>query len=247
MKKLLERVNEIERIVRGAQEMGSLSALEKDLVLEKLRQMYDSLLFDIHGETEKVAPREEELPQKEVVVKKEPEVIIEEEEVFDIKEEEPVEEELDIVASQPEAEEEEEEEVVMEQEAVVEEKAQEVVLPSNGNKHTPAVPLGERYISQAKSRNELLAHGGKKDMATVFQNKPIEDLGKAIGINEKFLFTKELFGGNAELYAKSIKQLNEFTDINDALIFIQEHFNWENDNESANRLIDLIRRKLLHS
>lgn len=243
MKKLLERVNEIERIVRDAQDKGSLSILERDLLLEKLRQMYDSLLFDINGETEKVAPPVEELPQQEVVAEEEPEVTVEEDEVFDIEEEESVEEELEVVASEQEAE----EEVEMEQEAVTEEKPQEVVVPSNGNKHTPAVPLGERYISQAKSRNELLAHGGKKDMATVFQNKPIEDLGKAIGINDKFLYTKELFEGNAELYANSIKQLNEFTDINDALIYIQDNFNWDNDNEAANQLIDLIRRKLLHS
>ena len=87
---------------------------------------------------------------------------------------------------------------------------------------------------------------GKKDIASVLKSKPISDLTKAIGINDKFLFTKELFGGNAEVYAKTIKKLNDFDNINDAIIFIQDNFSWDDGNEAADQLIELVRRKLLH-
>lgn len=113
---------------------------------------------------------------------------------------------------------------------------------SNGKSTTI---LAEKFQGKRKFRNEVLANG-KRDMATHLKNKPISDLTKAIGINDKFLFTKELFNGNAEQYAKSIRTLNSFDDINDALIYIQENFSWDDNNEAANQLIDLVRRKLLH-
>lgn len=44
----------------------------------------------------------------------------------------------------------------------------------------------------------------------------IGDLRKAIGINDKFLFSKELFGGNITLYEETINHLNEATDFDAA-------------------------------
>ena len=61
-------------------------------------------------------------------------------------------------------------------------------------------------------------------MQSKLQNKPITDLAKAIGINDKFLFIKELFGGDSDLYNQTIKHLNHFTDLNEAIIYLQENF-----------------------
>ena len=48
--------------------------------------------------------------------------------------------------------------------------------------------------------------------------KKIDDLNAAIGINEKFLFTNELFDGNTEQFLKTIEVLkkNETEDEDDA-------------------------------
>lgn len=116
---------------------------------------------------------------------------------------------------------------------------------SNGSKLNPET-LSSKFEGTKRFRNESF-NVNLKDVSTKLQNKPIEDLTKSIGINDKFLYTKELFNGNAQLYAKTIRRLNEFTDINDALFFIEENFSWEQNNEAANQLIDLVRRKLLKS
>lgn len=111
---------------------------------------------------------------------------------------------------------------------------------------TPADTLANKYKDNQKLLNEQIGdHSGKIDVATKLQNRPINDLSKAIGINDKFLFTKELFNGNAEAYSSTIKSLNAFTDLNDAIIFLQENFNWGGDNEFATRFIEIIRRKFL--
>lgn len=104
--------------------------------------------------------------------------------------------------------------------------------------------LADKYQGKRKFRNEVIAEQHQKtDMQSKLQSKPITDLAKAIGINDKFLFIKELFGGDADLYAQTIKHLNQLTDLNDAIIFIQENFDWDADNETAMAFIDLIRRK----
>lgn len=104
--------------------------------------------------------------------------------------------------------------------------------------------LADKYQGKRKFRNELIAEQHQKiDMQSKLQNKPITDLAKAIGINDKFLFIKELFGGDADLYNQTIKHLNQAVDLNEAIIYIHENFDWDADNETAMAFIDLVRRK----
>ncbi len=81
------------------------------------------------------------------------------------------------------------------------------------------------------------------DMPTTPFNR-ITDLRKAIGINDKFLMIKDLFGGNAVQYEATIETLNEFDDIDDCMIYIAENFSWNPDSEGAKLLVSLIERKL---
>lgn len=72
----------------------------------------------------------------------------------------------------------------------------------------------------------------------------ITDLRKAIGLNDKFLMIKDLFGGNAAQYEATIDTLNEFDDLDDCMIYIVENFSWNPDSEGAKLLVSLIERKL---
>lgn len=72
----------------------------------------------------------------------------------------------------------------------------------------------------------------------------ITDLRKAIGINDKFLMIKDLFGGNAAQYEATIDTLNKFDDLDDCMIYIVENFSWNPDSEGAKLLVSLIERKL---
>ncbi|MDD2278297.1 MAG: hypothetical protein PHD06_05550 [Bacteroidales bacterium] len=236
LKSLLERVNEIEKIVSRALQKDSLSAIEHDLLLEKLRLVYDELLF-ANNKEEKV----ESVKPKPIVIKeqvKPTKEVLEDVSPFEISVDDSS--EIAITAD-------DDREVIIQDETIQDEVDEDIPVIHHdlSTEKEQSIPLGDKYKNKQKFRNEILGQN-KKDFATVLQNKAIGDLTKAIGINDKFLFTKELFNGNAEFYSKSINKLNEFTDINDALIYIQENFNWDNDNEAASQLIDLIRRKLLH-
>ncbi|MDY0255281.1 MAG: hypothetical protein RBR30_12860 [Tenuifilaceae bacterium] len=286
-KLVLERIIEAQELLKIGVERGSLSPIERDILLEKLRASYEVILFDkaplaatkpveeqmVSAADNPQAPEEQKVRASELTSDKEPasSMVSAKEETTpnpsncekesvaqesqpqtneDLKDDFALEEEPNLnIDIEPE-----EREVVFDKEdtvltSSVEEPEQEGNFEGHGNGNgrsdTISTILGEKFQGKKKFRNEILG-SGKKDMASHLKNKPISDLTKAIGINDKFLFTKELFNGNAELYANSIKQLNSYTNINDALIYIQENFSWDESNEAANQLIDLVRRKLLH-
>ncbi len=92
--------------------------------------------------------------------------------------------------------------------------------------------------------NENLGKGKKiKDLTSKIQAKPINDLRASIGINEKFLFTKELFNGNSDLYGKSLDFLNHAGSLDNAMQYIQENFGWDMENDTTHKFLELVKRK----
>ena len=83
-------------------------------------------------------------------------------------------------------------------------------------------------------------------LAAKLQQNPLHDLKSAIGINDKFLFVNELFGGSMEKYNKSIENLNDLKTLNGAMIYLNElkvELQWNSSNEAYQRLKDLVSRK----
>lgn len=95
--------------------------------------------------------------------------------------------------------------------------------------------VGERYQQeQEETVGERLQHGS------------VRDLQSAIGINDKFLFVNELFGGSMEKYNRSIENLNDLKTLNGALIYLNElriELQWNSNNEAYKKLLELVHRK----
>ena len=91
---------------------------------------------------------------------------------------------------------------------------------------------------------KTLADKMSSDDAPTTPFNRIEDLRKAIGLNDKFLMIRDLFGGDADRYEDTIDTLNEFEDLDECIIYITENFRWNPDSEGAKLLISLIERKL---
>ena len=69
-------------------------------------------------------------------------------------------------------------------------------------------------------------------------------LRQHIGINDRFMIIRNLFGGSSEAFDTTMAQLNTFTDLDDALLYIQDHYNWNPDDDSVKLIVDLLERKL---
>jgi hypothetical protein len=74
---------------------------------------------------------------------------------------------------------------------------------------------------------------------------PVSSLPKAIGINDKFRFIKELFGGDSDLYNETIKKLDTMGSLVSAISYIESNFSWDKNSDSVKQLISLIRRKYI--
>ena len=83
-------------------------------------------------------------------------------------------------------------------------------------------------------------------LAAKLQQNPVRDLKSVIGINDKFLFVNELFGGSMEKYNKSIENLNDLKTLNGAMIYLNElkiELQWNSSNEAYLKLKELVSRK----
>ncbi len=86
----------------------------------------------------------------------------------------------------------------------------------------------------------------KKQTATNVQKPPVSDLKSTIGINDKFLFTNELFKGNMQEYSIAIQQLNTCDTLESAMLYfqsLQQLYNWDPKNETQKRLLELVDRR----
>ena len=94
--------------------------------------------------------------------------------------------------------------------------------------------LGEKMMEEDRS------------LAAKLQQVPGRDLKSVIGINDKFLFVNELFGGSMEKYNKSIENLNDLKTLNGAMIYLNElkiELQWNSSNEAYQKLQSLVSHK----
>ena len=100
----------------------------------------------------------------------------------------------------------------------------------------------------APTISDILEQNVDNSLAARLQRKPVADLISAIGINDKFLFLNELFGGSMEKYNKSIRSLNSFSTLLGAKTYMSElqiEFQWNCESEAYKKLADLVERRFI--
>ena len=61
--------------------------------------------------------------------------------------------------------------------------------------------LADRFSHLSNRFNEQLGEQkGEDDMSEIMKTKPLTSLSEAIGINDRFLFIREIFNGNKDAY-----------------------------------------------
>ena len=61
----------------------------------------------------------------------------------------------------------------------------------------------------------------------------------------RYMFIRDLFGGDADAYEEALSRLDGFTSIEDAMLFIHDRYGWNSSSEAALLLSDMLARKLL--
>jgi hypothetical protein len=258
MEKFSEEVYRlIEKIVTKTERInsyqGRIPAIELDLALEDIRKLYDCFLLAGSMASMQASPvltqamtefretgREAEadgIIHGEAAI---PEVV-----VSDEPEAEPVESGGDVQVAGAET-------GVTPAPAAQEPEKVQPLRPAPGDEEheKPGVKqiLAEKLTKgDMRSVNDLIA-ARKTDVSisTRLQHNPISNLKSAIGINEKFIFVYELFGGNSQLYAQVIEQLNSMPGRGEAIELMEglrREYHWDLENMAFQKLIDMVTRR----
>lgn len=103
--------------------------------------------------------------------------------------------------------------------------------------------VADRYLTSQNYINQAMANKQGNDISSRSQSKPVADLRSTIGLNDKFLFIKELFSGRPDKYNHCIDNLNQASSFEEAMAFIEENCSWEEGNEVAEKLLSLVKRR----
>lgn len=238
---------------------GKLSNIERDLLLEKLRKTYDLILLDNNSN---INIKREELIHNEVpsIIDDILETKMNDKTEAEIKEE-PIEEKKKLVVTKSKSEEKKTEQVEIEPEISKNDKEpikateDDVDLENNlsdhvirkAYEHEEVKTVADTFENKQKpSINDILGDKQKaRDLASKYADQAITNLKASITINDKIWFIKELFDGDTDLYNETLKQLNDMQDLDEALSFLNENFEWDQQKDSFQSFLELLFRRFL--
>jgi hypothetical protein len=218
---------------------GSYSRLDVEITLEHIRRIYDKVhelndpdIWKKGSQTEETKPEKVQEPEKK--------------EVPEVKASEPKPEPIPV----PEPVVEQKEEAPVPIDEVPQKQSEEVKPPkSNGDKLKESAPK-KRKIDMIQEKSTTLAdkfmEKDDKTVAARINKNPVSDLRKAIGINDKFLFVKELFKNEIKEYDEALNRLNSFPSLDDAGGYLEElkkNHKWDTDNEFFVKFREIVERK----
>lgn len=245
---LTKDIQEIEKLVRNLNNSPIPPRIELDLALSKLRNVYE-LLSMIRSDAEQEVSSvniadekviEEPVPKKEIIVPQGPETIVD---VEPVKTETPKEETVIIEKKS---------------ESVVDTPiaAQQVSPPQGGKeieKPNPEPPkkkkeaaiLAEKFNTDTSINDNIASVTKKDDVTSKISGQHIENIGRNIGINDRFLIIRELFDGNNDNYNHLINQLDASTNVDDAIEILKSTFPEDSKHEGYQLLTQLTHRKFI--
>lgn len=122
--------------------------------------------------------------------------------------------------------------------------------PKTGDLFSTAQPtLAEKLQPEKPSViDRISSQVEDKSVASNLMHKPLADIKAAIGINEKFLFINELFGGSMQEYTQAIQELNQARSLEEALEIFESYagrYKWNPRLPGVIKLKELVQRRYL--
>ncbi len=230
---VLDKINSLYKSM-GMDEKN-IAPIERDLMRDYIRQFYEAFTIDapktaiLNTKTKVIKARSTPpppAPKPKVEMKKTPPppppvVVVEE-----------IEEEVEVIPTPPPA-------------PVVK------VAPAPVKKPVvqAAQPVEQQTEKTKKEHETLFEYKEAKELSERLSELPIKDLSKALGLNEKIFTITELFGGDSDLFERTIMILNGMKDYDEAKKYLSNHiadkYNWatrEKKNKAKN-FIKLVRRR----
>jgi hypothetical protein len=209
---------------------GHISALERDLLLSYIRELYDIVLdgnvvAHKHVSHADIQPKKEELRQTEAVKAESTPQVSEPKHPLPAVEES----------------------LTKSTETVVSPSA-EVEIAVNQPTKAPVTPPDAK---KSEKLAELFADDKIADLSDRLASSQIKDLTKAMGINERIFTQQELFGNNQQKFNDTLQKLNNCQSFDDAKQYLTDdvifQMDWLNETrlKKASTFVKLVKRKFV--
>jgi hypothetical protein len=114
-----------------------------------------------------------------------------------------------------------------------------VEIPKPENQSQEKSVVGETFQKE-RSLNDAM--GENKTSESKLTNGPISSLRAAIGLNDRFLFIREIFDNNTEKYNTVIENLDKLETIQQAVEYLKANLSLQK-NETSMKFVDLLKRR----
>ena len=262
------KLQRVLQIVEESERVGALSDLERDIILNDLREVYAELKYsdesrvcETNTPTTPIAPI---TPTEEVKSEPEPEEQYEPE----VEPDNEPEVEVELIFDEEEETENEERETENEEQSEIA-PINPITLDSPIEEPTKESAEQEENLSTLNStlstpkRSPLLSlyedasipvvgeqFHEKPSVADtivcpkgVAESAPVVSLRDAIGVADKFMLIRELFDGDTVAYDCAIETLDKQPSFDDCIIYIAEHYAWSPNSQATKLVMDLLQRK----
>lgn len=216
-KRIAQLDKTIEELQKSLNAVNAAMAVQRDL-LEELEQR----LVEVEAR-----PAMAEEPEVEV------ELLMDDDDT-----EEPEQETAEVAAEEPVADEPAEVEEAPQEEPVAEAEPVEAEPEPEPFKEEKTV-VAESAPAEPKAES---ARTETPKVSTAY-GQPVSDLKQAISIGDRFLYQRELFGKNGELMQRTIADLNGLGSFDEAMAYIDKHFNWDKELPSYELFVNALHRR----
>jgi hypothetical protein len=247
---IISKLNETDELLKNFNN-GNFSTIDKDLLLEKIRNIYETVLhisFDskakevsqkVKVQLVKEKPiKEEKVTESVTIEASSNDTIID----FSVESEETQNtnaEEKKQVNSYP---------TLFEVETTVPQP--EPVTVNKEKTKKPSQVSSSKTISDqyregtTKTVSDLISKSqNNKDISSKQQLKPIKNIKTAISINDRIMFTKEIFDNDTDFYNEVVDNLNGMNSLDEAMAYLDVNIDINEDSEAIIKFVELVSRR----
>ena len=113
--------------------------------------------------------------------------------------------------------------------------------PTQDEDTPPEVPVSPRTL------NDELTPAQRATLADIHQKQKIANIKSYIGVNQRFMFIRELFGNNAEAYNQALDELEQQNTYIEAFNYLRNQYaqpnRWKMDSEEVVEFLEIIAKR----
>ena len=253
-KNIIKEIQEIYSFINRFENPNQIHQIDIDLAMSKVRNLYDMLLkLNAHDTYVSEYQIKEKLTINKPLAKQDIETIVEDVQKEELKKasktsETKQEVEIDLIKEEIKKPELKKEVEPIKKIAFIEEEKPKKVQEKQKKQESSSEIMADKFHSKTYMHDSFTkGNPDKQDVSSKMKSKPITDINSAIGLNDKFVYVRELFNGNKDQFVETIQLLNNFDTFENALGYLKENFKWDYEEPIVVKLIELVRRKHTNS